>query len=452
MPREIITIQVGQCGNQIGTAFWDLLSQEQNLDSKTKLFDMSLSSFFKNYDEDFNDISKKMNKPIHNIKARSIIVDTEEGVINQIMKGKNAHLFDELNIIKNVSGAGNNWGHGYGEYGPEHHDELMDKIRREVEEASSLQCFLMFHSIGGGTGSGFGSYIMEQLADNYPDVYRFTASVFPSKDDDVVTSPYNSVLATDKLIEHADCVFPIDNDSLLSLVNAKTNSAVVEENQKREVFGKMNSIIGHLLSNLTCSMRFDGKLNVDLNEITMNMVPFPKLHFLISSMSPLQMLLQKTQPRKVDQIFDDVLQPQNQLVSCKPNTRKYLAIGLLLRGLVSMSDVSYNIEKIKKKANMIWWNQDGFKYGICDEKPSYNNYSLLCLANNTAITDIFDKLSTRFNKLYKKKVYVHHYTKYITDYMFDDAIENIRDVKDTYFELDQSEPQSFEFKKYKRVF
>lgn len=49
----------------------------------------------------------------------------------------------------------------------------------------------------------------------------------------------------------------------------------------------MNNIVGHLLSNLTCSMRFSGKLNVDLNEITMNLVPFPKLHFLISSMAPM---------------------------------------------------------------------------------------------------------------------------------------------------------------------
>lgn len=452
MPREIITVQVGQCGNQIGMAFWDLLRQEQNLSSKTKLFDMAMSSFFKNYDEEFNDISKKPNKPIHNLKARSIIVDTEEGVINQIMKGKNGDLFDELNIIKNVSGAGNNWAHGYGEYGPEHHDEVMDKIRREVEEASSLQCFLLFHSIGGGTGSGFGSYIIEQLADYYPEVFKFTASVFPSHEDDVITSPYNSVLATNKLIDHADCVFPIDNDSLLNLVNAKADSAVIEQDQKKEVFGKMNSIIGHLLSNLTCSMRFEGRLNIDLNEITMNMVPFPKLHFLISSMSPLQTLLQKSQPRKIDQIFDDVLLPQNQLVSCKPHMRKYLALGLMLRGAVSMSDVSFNIEKIKKKVNMIWWNQDGFKYGICDEKPSYNNYSLLCLANNTAITDVFEKLDTRFNKLFKKKVYVHHYTQYISESLFDEAIGNIQDVKDTYFELDGSEPQNFEFKKYKRVF
>ena len=29
--------------------------------------------------------------------------------------------------------------------------------------------------------------------------------------DDVVTSPYNSLLALNELVNHADCVIPIDN-------------------------------------------------------------------------------------------------------------------------------------------------------------------------------------------------------------------------------------------------
>lgn len=49
------------------------------------------------------------------------------------------------------------------------------------------------------------------LEDNYPEVFRFTASVFPSGDDDVVTSPYNSLFSLYELSKHADCVFPIDN-------------------------------------------------------------------------------------------------------------------------------------------------------------------------------------------------------------------------------------------------
>jgi tubulin epsilon len=40
-------------------------------------------------------------------------------------------------------------------------------------------------------------------------------------------------------------------------------------------------------------MRFDGALNVDLNEITTNLVPYPKLHFLLSSIAPLYSLMNK---------------------------------------------------------------------------------------------------------------------------------------------------------------
>jgi tubulin epsilon len=40
-------------------------------------------------------------------------------------------------------------------------------------------------------GSGLGTYILKMLDDEFPDVYRFTTSVFPSRNDDVITSPYN---------------------------------------------------------------------------------------------------------------------------------------------------------------------------------------------------------------------------------------------------------------------
>ena len=70
-----------------------------------------------------------------------------------------------------------------------------------MEECDSLQSFFLTHSLGGGTGSGFGTYILGLLEEHYPEVYRyfynirFTTSIFPNNDDHVVTSPYNSMLA-----------------------------------------------------------------------------------------------------------------------------------------------------------------------------------------------------------------------------------------------------------------
>jgi tubulin epsilon len=80
---------------------------------------------------------------------------------------------------------------GHNVYGPEYADDILEKIRKQVELCDSLQSFVMLHSLGGGTGSGVGSYIVELLHDAYPQVYQFSTSIFPSVDDDVVTSPYN---------------------------------------------------------------------------------------------------------------------------------------------------------------------------------------------------------------------------------------------------------------------
>ena len=270
-----------------------------------------------------------------------------------------------------VSGAGNNWAHGFGEYGPKYKDDIAEAIRKNAEECNSLQSFFLLHSIGGGTGSGLGSYILtsrfrSQVLDEYfPDVFKFTASVFPSNDDDVVTSPYNSMLATAKLVEYADCVLPIENEALIRLVTKKETDD--KEKSKKEAYADMNSMIAHLLSNLTCSMRFPGSLNIDMNEITMNLVPYPRMHFLLSSMAPLQAFIKikSAIPRSLDQMFMDTLNKDNQFIDCHAHLHKYISLAYLIRGDVSFSDVSRNIEKISSKINLIDWNSEGFKYGIC---------------------------------------------------------------------------------------
>ena len=46
----------------------------------------------------------------------------------------------------------------------QYRDQILEKIRCTVEACDSLQSFLLLHSLGGGTGSGLGTYILELLA------------------------------------------------------------------------------------------------------------------------------------------------------------------------------------------------------------------------------------------------------------------------------------------------
>jgi len=53
-------------------------------------------------------------------------------------------------------------------------------IDREADGSDSLEGFLLIHSIAGGTGSGFGSYLLEKLNDRFPKKIIQTYSVFPN--------------------------------------------------------------------------------------------------------------------------------------------------------------------------------------------------------------------------------------------------------------------------------
>jgi tubulin epsilon len=73
----------------------------------------------------------------------------------------------------------------------------------------------------------------------------------------------------------------------------------------------------------------------------MNLVPFPNLHFLVPSIAPIYSVVKtKLPPRPLDQMFSDVLMPEYQLLDCNPKQNRYLAVGLMIRGDVSFSDVS----------------------------------------------------------------------------------------------------------------
>lgn len=159
-----------------------------------------------------------LSAPLGALRARAVLVDMEEGVVNQVLRSPIGDLFDRSSqLITDVSGAGNNWAAGFHGYGPVYGGAVMEKVRRALEACDSPQSFLLLHSTGGGTGSGLGSRILATLADEFPEMYRFATSVFPSEDDDVVTSPYNFALSFNQLAAHADCVLPLENQALLDV-------------------------------------------------------------------------------------------------------------------------------------------------------------------------------------------------------------------------------------------
>ncbi|XP_074043485.1 tubulin epsilon chain isoform X2 [Macrotis lagotis] len=424
------------------------------------IYDDSLRNFFRNVDTRGNDDGIDISRgKICSLKARAVLIDMEEGVVNEILQGPLKDIFDSKQLVTNVSGSGNNWAVGYKVFGSQYRDQIVEKLRQTAEHCDCLQCFFIIHSMGGGTGSGLGTFVLNLLEDEFPEVYRFVTSVFPSGEDDVITSPYNSVLAMKELNEHADCVLPIENESLFDIVSkinhmvtsgkpgttvkpeslVTLNEGGIKKKLQEKPFDTMNNIVGNLLLNLTSSARFEGSLNMDLNEISMNLVPFPQLHYLVSSLTPLYTLADvNIPPRRLDQMFSDAFSKDHQLIQADPKHSLYLACALLVRGNVQISDLRRNIERLKSSLHFVSWNQEGWKTSLCSVPPVGHSHSLLALANNTCVKPTFIGLKNRFSRLYKKKAHLHHYLQVdgMEENCFIEAVSSLSSLIESYNELD----------------
>ncbi len=59
-------------------------------------------------------------------------------------------------------------------------DLVLDRVRKVADMCTGLQGFLIFHSFGGGTGSGFTSLLMERLSVDYGKKSKLEFSIYPA--------------------------------------------------------------------------------------------------------------------------------------------------------------------------------------------------------------------------------------------------------------------------------
>lgn len=148
------------------------------------------------------------------------------------------------------------------------------------DNCSSLQGFLIFHSFGGGTGSGFGALLLERLSTEYGKKSKLEFAVYPSPSvATAVVEPYNAVLSTHSTIENSDCTFLVDNEAVNDICRRSLDIP-------RPSYEHLNRLIAQVVSSITSSLRFDGALNVDLNEFQTNLVPYPRIHYPLISYAP----------------------------------------------------------------------------------------------------------------------------------------------------------------------
>ncbi|PUU82200.1 tubulin subunit TubB [Tuber borchii] len=439
MRGEVCHIHVGQAGIQLGNNAWELYLIEHGLKPDGRpdpemaaAADVAADGSFDTF---FSETASGKYVP------RSIFVDLDPSPVDEIRAGTYRQLFHPELLIGGKEDAASNYARGHYTIGKELLENVLDRVRRVADNCSSLQGFLVFHSFGGGTGSGFGALLLESLSADFGKKSKLEFAVYPApRVSTAVVEPYNAVLSTHSTIENSDCTFLVDNEAVYDICRRNLDIP-------RPSYEHLNRLIAQVVSSITSSLRFDGALNVDLGEFQTNLVPYPRIHYPLISYAPVISASKSTHESfKVADLTFQCFEPNNQMVVCDPRNGKYMAVALLYRGDVVPRDCTSAIATIKAKAtfNLVEWCPTGFKLGINYQKPmrvpdselAPIDRSVSMLSNTTAIAEAWSRIDHKFDLMYAKRAFVHWYVgEGMEEGEFSEAREDLAALEKDYEEV-----------------
>merc|ERR1711988_593923 len=309
-------------------------------------------------------------------------------------------------------------------------ESVLDRVRLEVEQCDAPQGFQIYHSLGGGTGSGMGTLLITKVREEYPDRIMETFSISPSpKVSDTVVEPYNATLSVHQLVENADEVQVIDNEALYDICFRTLKLTT-------PTYGDLNHLVSAAISGVTCCLRFPGQLNSDLRKLATNLVPFPRLHFFMMGFSPLtsrgsQQYRALTVPELTQQMFD----AKNMMCASGPRHGRYLTASAVFRGRMSTKEVDEQMLNVQNKNSsyFVEWIPNNIKSSVCDIPPKGLKMAVTFIGNSTAIQEMFKRVSEQFTGMFRRKAFLHWYTGEGMDEMeFTEAESNMNDLVSEY--------------------
>jgi tubulin alpha len=449
--RECISLHIGQAGVQIGNACWELYCHEHGINPDgTPNGSISGAQIDNSFSTFFSETGAGKYVP------RSVMIDLEPAVVDEVRNGAYRSLFHPEQLINGKEDAANNYARGHYTVGKDIIEPVIDRIRKLADNCAGLQGFLLFHSFGGGTGSGLGALLMERLSADYGKKSKLEFAIYPAPEmSTAVVEPYNSILTTHTTLENVDCSFMVDNEAIYDICRYKLNV-------ERPSYVHLNRMIAQVVSSITASLRFTGSLNVDLNEFQTNLVPYPRIHFPLVTYAPIISADRAGHEQfSVAEITSACFEPKNQMVKCNPENGKYMACCMLYRGDVISKDATAAIAHIKTKASIqfVDWCPTGFKVGINHQPPTVVPGSELApvkravcmLSNTTAIGEAWARLDHKFDLMYAKRAFVHWYVgEGMEEGEFSEAREDLAALEKDYEEVgaDSVEEGEYEEEEY----
>jgi tubulin beta len=440
--REIVHVQVGGCGNALGLNFFDQLSLEHGVDTTGSHDCNQEDGQLEGLGVYFKETRDGRYSP------RTVCTDLDYHFMATIQGSRNGATYCCADFSSGSSSASHNFAKGQFSEGFDIVDSVVDIARRQAEACERLQGFQLSHGLGGGTGSGLGTLVLERLLEEYPDRTMMAWSVLPRTD--VVVEPYNACFAIQRLVEHADMVVAFDNEDVTDLVGGFNRPITMEE---------LNQPITKAKSGLTSAFRYSHlcQSSSDMRKLTAQMVGGGRLtRFVAPGISP-PVLPPGGEMPAAGEAVESVVEQQlmwpllngRGLLCCAPprafecgagavgcnlGSRDRLsairAATIAFRGVVVSSLEVDNLVRVALSSPAFLPGGGLFvnKQKATDAMPS----SVAC-CNTSAMQHVMREYAQRFQSMYQRKAFVQWYTGEGMDQMeFEDAYESVSSIAEAY--------------------
>ncbi|KAM5149598.1 tubulin delta chain isoform 2-T4 [Callospermophilus lateralis] len=352
-------------------------------------------------------------------------------------------------------GSGNNWAYGYSVHGPRHEESIMNLIQKEVEKCDSLSGFFIIMSIAGGTGSGLGAFITQDLQDQYSNSLRMNQIIWPYGTGEVIVQNYNSIMTLSHLYRSSDALLVHENDAVHKICAKLMNI-------KQISFSDLNQVLAHQLGSVfqpTYSEEgaFHYRRN-PLGDLMENLVPHPEFKMLgirnIPQMSEnslaystftwtgllkhlRQMLISNA---KMEEGIDWQIRPPISGLPAigKMSLKKELYFNTSIANLVILRGKEVqnaDLEGFKDPALYTSWLQPDIAFNVWKTQRAFNRYekSAALVSNSQFIVKPLDMIVGKAWNMFASKAYVHQYTKFgIEEEDFLDSFTLLEQVVSSY--------------------